>query len=153
MNQSFSIAIVIAALTFAPVPVASASQDDVAVRMATSPSGIEYATGGIGQNSVDRIGELARTGHYNVKLTFAWNKGNFVAGVPVTIHDQNGKKIFDMARSDSLLILHLKEGRYKAVAMYDGKVEERSFDAPATGLAVAHFSWRQPQGSHGIAAR
>lgn len=151
--MKYAVALIVASFAFVAAPLANAAQPEIPIKVVTAPSGIEYATGGVGRDSVAKIDELARTRGFNVKLTFAWDKGNFVAGIPVTIHDAQGNKIFDMPNVDPIVVLHLKQGTYTAAAMYNGKVEQRQFKAPVSGLEVVRFSWPQPMDSPGVAAR
>jgi hypothetical protein len=112
----------------------------------TAPSGVAYATGGVGKASADKMKELAAGRDFNVKLTFAWNTGNFLADIPVMIEDAAGKKVLDLAASGPILLVDLPQGRYTVAARYRGKLEKRVIAVAKGGKQAVHFTWQPPQG-------
>jgi len=119
----------------------------------TAESGVQYVTGGIGDDSRQRVNELARAHHFNVQLVFAWRTGNFVADIPVIVDDAEGNKILALEKSGPILMLHLPLGRYTAAAEYNGATMRHAFEAPKRGMTVVHFAWNQPANSEAIMAR
>ena len=73
---------------------------------------VQYITGGIGKDEVAQVRQLGRKHDFNVQLTFAWNTGNFLADIPVTITDARGNPVFTLEKSDPVLMLRLPAGRY-----------------------------------------
>lgn len=122
-------------------------------RVMTADSGVQFVTGGIGEDSRQRVNALARAHHFNVQLVFAWRTGNFVAGIPVIIDDAEGNKILALEKSDPLLMLRLPPGRYTATAEYNGATVRHTFEALARGVKIVPFAWDKPAGSEAIAAR
>lgn len=114
---------------------------------------VQYITGGIGKDEVAQVRQLGRKHDFNVQLTFAWNTGNFLADIPVTITDARGKPVFTLEKSDPVLMLRLPAGRYTATATYDGTMMKQTFNAPAHGTRNVRFAWQRPQDSLGMTAR
>ena len=114
---------------------------------------VHYITGGIGKNEVAQLRQLARKHDFNVQLTFAWNTGNFLADIPVTIIDARGNPVFTLEKSDPVLMLRLPAGRYTATATYDGATMKHAFEAPAHGTRTVRFGWQRPHDSMGMTAR
>lgn len=144
--------IIASLFALAAVPYGNAATKP-AVEIGNMRSGVMYATGGIGQDSVNKVRELARDRDFNVQLSFAWKAGNFIAGIPVTIRNANGRQVLALASSDPLLLVRLPAGRYTATAVYQGKTIKRTIEAPHRGMQVVHFSWQKPTGSLGMTAR
>jgi len=119
----------------------------------TAESGVQYVTGGIGDDSRQRVNELARAHHFNVQLVFAWREGNFVADIPVIVDDAEGNKILALEKSGPILVLRLPRGRYTATAEYNGATIKHRFQAPKRGMTVVHFAWNKPADSEAITAR
>ena len=119
---------------------------DHPAKVVTAPGGISYITGGIGKDSAQRLDEMARGGDFNVKMTFSWNKGNYVADVPVKIEDASGNTVLEVAAADPILLVKLPLGQYTATARYDGAAEKRAINVGKGGQHDVHFTWAQPQG-------
>lgn len=132
-----------------PVNAAVYAQPQIMIEKAN----VQYVTGGIGKDEVEKVRQVGRKHDFNVQLTFAWNTGNFLADIPVTITDARGNPVFTLEKSDPVLMLRLPAGRYTAMATYDGATMKHAFEAPAHGTRTVRFAWQRPQDSLGITAR
>ena len=101
-------------------------------------------TGGIGDDSRQRVNELARAHHFNVQLGFAGRDDTFVADIPVIIDNAEGNKILALEKSGPILMLRLPRGGYTATAEYNGATIKHRFEAPKHGMTVVHFAWNKP---------
>ena len=125
------------------VPQGAARAKAVPDRIETANSGVQYVTGGIGDDSRQEVNRLAREHHCNVKLVFARRSGNFVADIPVIVDDAQGNKVLALQKSDSILMLRLPPGWYTARAEHNGAEIKHSFEAPESGVKLIPFSWRK----------
>lgn len=101
-------------------------------------NGVEYMTGGIGQEERQAMEELA-TG-YTLKLVFALTSGNYLSGVRVTILKSTGEHALEAVTNGPWLYAKLPEGQYTLKAAHQGQEQTRSLEV-GKGLRVATIHW------------
>ena len=101
--------------------------------------GIPYISGGAGVEERDQLQTQSR--EYNVKLTFAIKEGNYLSDIPVTIVDNQGRKVLEAVAEGPLFYTKLPPGTYKVIAQADGKTHEQTVQVNQQRLAQVQFSW------------
>lgn len=123
-------------LSAAPLVSAADLNDNETVQTA---GGVSYVSGGVGSDSIDHLGSLARD--FNLKLVFALKSGNYVSGVNVSIADAKGKKLLDTTSEGPWFLTKLPVGNYQIVATLDGKAEKRTVAVGTEKLKTIDFRW------------
>jgi hypothetical protein len=116
-------------------PVASANND--AIVQATG--GVSYVSGGVGTDSIDRLGSLA--GDFNLKLVFALKSGAYVSDVRVAIADAAGKTLLDATSEGPWFLTRLPVGNYQIVATFAGNAVKRQVAVGTEKLKTIDFRW------------
>lgn len=101
--------------------------------------GITYVSGGVGLESRAAMEAMAKD--YNVKLVFALESGEYVAGVRVDIRGASGAKLLEAVADGPWLMARLPAGEYTIGATYAGKTQSRKASVKATGRQALHFRW------------
>jgi hypothetical protein len=117
------------------VPVANATSDEIV----QTAGGVSYVSGGVGTDSIDRLGSLARD--FNLKLVFALKSGDYVSDVKVTIADAAGKTLLDTTSDGPWFLTKLPAGKYQIVATFAGNAEKRTIAVGAEKLKTVDFRW------------
>lgn len=117
------------------VPLASA-ESDVVVRAA---GGVSYVSGGVGDESLDRIKGLVAD--FNVKLVLALNNGEYLSDVRIAIADSQGKTLVDTPSEGPWFLVNLPAGTYQLVATYAGKEVRRQVAVGPGKLTTVHLRW------------
>ncbi|HKA45465.1 MAG TPA: carboxypeptidase-like regulatory domain-containing protein [Burkholderiales bacterium] len=100
---------------------------------------IAYVSGGVGDDSSDRMASLAR--EYNLKLMFTLTEGNYLADVSVVVTDARGNRLIDDVSNGPFFFAKLPPGQYTVAATFDGKTQTRKVNL-GKGMQQAHMSWR-----------
>lgn len=127
------------------VSFASAGSDAI-VR---TDGGVSYVSGGVGTDSIDRLGSLAAD--FNLKLVFALKSGEYVSGVSVAITDAAGKTLLDTTSDGPWLLTKLPVGNYHIVATFAGNAAQRQIAVNATKLRTVDFRWASALGREAAA--
>ena len=101
--------------------------------------GIPYIRGGVGDEERDLLQTQSR--EYNVKLTFAAKEGNYLADIPITIVDAQGKKVLEAVAEGPLFYTKLSPGTYTVIAQADGQTHQQKVQVNQQQLAQLLFSW------------
>lgn len=117
------------------VPIASAESDAV-VR---ETGGMRYVSGGVGEESLDRINSLASD--FNIKLVFALSTGEYLSDVKIAIADRTGKTLLDTTSEGPWFLATLPAGTYQVVATFAGKEVKRQIAIGPEKLKTIHFRW------------
>lgn len=125
--------ILLGAASFVP---AAGPDNDAIVKTA---GGVSYVSGGIGLESRERLGSLARD--FNLKLVFATSSGEYVSGVRVAIADAAGKTRLDAISEGPWFLTRLPAGNYQIVATSGGKAVKRQTAIGAANLTTIDFRW------------
>lgn len=106
----------LASLCFAATPMVAQ-----ALQVGTTPSGLHYASGGIGQ--AERQALQAQRQDYSFWLTTAARRsGAYLANVEVRIVDaDSGRLVLQHTMDGPWLFVALTPGRYEVRALYQGK--------------------------------
>src|SRR5215470_6670699 len=83
--------------------------------------GIPYISGGVGTEEHDLL--QAQSREYNVELTFAVKAGNYLADIPLTIVDNQGRKVLEAVSEGPLFYTKLPPGAYTVIAQADGQTQ------------------------------
>jgi len=102
-------------------------------------NGISYLSGGTDQQETATLRDAAR--FYNLYLTFAGRKRARLAGVNARIYRPNGTLIFNTYADGPLMLVRLAPGRYRVVAVYDGKTIIKGVTVPKHGTAARRLWW------------
>ena len=140
-RKHFHAALFVAALVLAAGPVAA--QSDAVPAPMTTPAGVSYLSGGVGAGQQQAMKDVMK--EYNLRLTFAQQGGDYLAGVKVTIDQTAGKMasapVLDATSNGPMLFAKLPAGKYRVRAAVDGQVQTRTVDV-GEGRAqdlVVHF--------------
>lgn len=102
--------------------------------------GITYLSGGIGRD--ESAAMKAEAKNYPLSLVFSAGKeGEYVADVPVTIKDRAGKVVLDTVSSGPIILLKLPAGKYRVVALRQGKALQRTVVVKAKSERQVSFHW------------
>lgn len=115
-------------------PVAGA--DDAIVR---TTSGVNYVSGGIGLESIDKLNVLAKD--FNLKLVFALTSGAYLSDVAVAITNPAGKTLLTTTSDGPWFFTKLPAGNYTIVATFAGTAVTRQAAVGAATLRVIHMRW------------
>jgi hypothetical protein len=116
-------------------PGASAKADEVVM----ASSGVSYVSGGAGTEAVDRLRGMEKD--FNLKLVFAFNNGEYLAEVGVTVVDAANHVMLDTASEGPWLLARLPAGNYQVNANYRGSVEHRAVTVGGSTLRTVDFRW------------
>ncbi len=96
------------------------SQETTIIKPQTTPSGIEYVSGGIGDRQQDAMNVMRKD--YNLRLTFARpGSGEYLADVRVMIENADNAKVLDTTSPGPLLFAKLPPGAYRITAEFEGQ--------------------------------
>jgi uncharacterized protein YigE (DUF2233 family) len=117
--------------------VCAASSDSEAVFQ--TPNGISYVSGGVGDESIDRLNAMARD--FNLKLVFALKSGEYLSDVGVRIADAKGNVLVETTADGPWFFSRLPAGRYQIAVSYAGKVIKQAITLNAKTLRHVDFRW------------
>lgn len=137
MNRKFLARSLLAIVFGSAALVSVARADNDAVVQTTD--GVSYVSGGIGTESLERIGSLARD--FNLKLVFALHSGEYVNDVRVAIANAKGKTLLDTASEGPWFLTKLPAGNYQVVATFAGKAVKRQVAVGRAKLKTVDFRW------------
>jgi len=101
--------------------------------------GMYYVSGGVGEDSVERLNARARD--FNLKLVFTLNEGNYLADVGVVIVDVKGAKLIEHTAEGPFFFAKLPAGQYSVTATNEGKAVTRKVAVGASNLRTEYFRW------------
>ena len=113
-------------------------QAAVPAEKAGSGSGVAYVSGGVGDDSSDRMASMGR--EYNMKLMFTLNEGNYLSDVHVAVTDSRGGKVIDDVANGPFFFAKLPPGQYTVTATHEGKTQTRKMSV-GKGMQSAHLRW------------
>ena len=106
-------------------------------------------SGGVGKDQADAMRAVAS--RYNVRLVLAEARkpsAAFLAAVPVTLTDAEGRVLLRIKTDGPFLFLHLPPGRYSVKAKVTGRTLSRSFAVKSKGAQHIALIWPMPPGEH-----
>jgi hypothetical protein len=135
-SKSFANIFLVLLLGAAALAPAAGPDNDTIVKTSGS---VSYVSGGIGMESRDRLGSLARD--FNLKLVFASTSGEYVSGVRVAVADAAGKTLLDATSEGPWFLAKLPAGNYQIVATLAGKAVKRQSAVGTAKLTTIDFRW------------
>jgi hypothetical protein len=142
VNRWFDLVLVlfVGAAVLWPLPAPAETAPEAAYyKEGQTPQGFPYMTGGISVEERNAMTE--RDDAYNLKLVFAEKSGVYLAGVPLTIMDRNGKEIAAITSEGPWFYIKLPPGTYHASAMVDGESRKIDLSVPDSGAVARIFHW------------
>jgi hypothetical protein len=86
---------------------------------ASASSDMPVYSGGVGDDEMNYIKSVEH--QYDLKLMFTEASGTFLADLPVTIHDKQGRAVVTTVTNGPILLVNLPAGNYSVTAS-DGNV-------------------------------
>jgi hypothetical protein len=108
------------------------------VNVEKSAEGVEYVSGGIGEDAQQQLNERAKD--FNLKLVFTLNEGNYIADVNVAVKDAKGRTVVEDLAEGPIFLAKLPPGQYNVTANYDGKTQTRKLRV-GQGLRTEYLRW------------
>ncbi|MGN6319474.1 carboxypeptidase-like regulatory domain-containing protein [Trinickia sp.] len=105
--------------------------------MVLRQNGIEYVSGGIGEEQVAAMRQMAS--HYSLNVMVAGRGGEYLSDVDVTIASATGKNVFTARTDGPYLLVRLPAGRYRVTAQSGQASQTRQVTVPAHGTARLDF--------------
>ena len=112
--------------------------DPSALPATQTQNGITYVTGGIGDPEAAAMKAAAR--NYDLILTFAERRGDYLADVKVDIKDMKGDTVLDIV-SGPILLVNLPSGRYTIQAEEYGKLVVKTVDVTSRHHEQVVYAW------------
>jgi hypothetical protein len=111
----------------------------------TTPEGIQYANGGIGEEEADTLSQMATD--YSLNLILSQGDGGKIVNVEVTIYDAQGKSVFTLSNAGPQLLVNLPPGRYRIMATYKGVKQSNTFtlDGRKTNRVIMNWKASKPE--------
>jgi len=107
-----------------------------------SEGAISFVSGGVGRAEQEALKQLRPD--FNLQLIFAHKGGAFLARLPVSIADADGRQLLETVSRGPYFFARLPAGVYRITAEHEGEAQSRSINVPATGVAAAAFYWSPP---------
>lgn len=101
--------------------------------------GVSFVSGGFGEDERDQL--QAMQGQFNLKLIFAIDAGNYLAGIDVRIIDQQGSTLVETTSDGPILMASLPAGTYTVGVDHKGDEKQRTVDVGSQGMTEANFTW------------
>ena len=123
---------------------AGASFAQAAMPEPKTSNGIEYVTGGFGDDMAQAF--KAAESEYPLALTFAEDAGGgsrpYLAEVDVTIKDQSGATVLEVPSTGPYFLAKLKPGKYRVEATHMGKTQTQNVTVGEGGSGRHVMTWK-----------
>jgi hypothetical protein len=106
-----------------------------------SSAGIDYVTGGVGDEATQELRQFASDNGYNLKGFFTLNTGNFVSDVRVALKNERGRTLVDDVADGPMFFAKVPPGNYSLTATYEKKTETQKMRIGQRDTRVAYFRW------------
>jgi len=103
-------------------------------------AGIPYLSGGIGLDEREALRSLAN--EYNLQLSFALKRGNYLSDVEVLIADDRGATVLAAISQGPWFFTELPAGTYHIRAKMLGQSLEQVARVPQQGQSRLSFLWQ-----------
>lgn len=100
---------------------------------------LRIVSGGIGAADQQRLEEQAD--EYNLHLLLTDEKGNYLAGVAVVVHDAAGNEVTRLTSDGPIVMAALRPGRYTVEAGFAGSTQRQSLTVPRGGHREVVLRW------------
>ncbi|SEA35655.1 hypothetical protein [Paraburkholderia sartisoli] len=101
--------------------------------------GIDFVTGGVGQDEAAALRQLASG--YNMRATFTLGNGEYLSGVAVQVSRADGTVMLSTRTEGPYLFARLPSGRYRVLATVDGVTRARELYVPSRGGVRFTLTW------------
>jgi hypothetical protein len=108
------------------------------VNVEKTSNGIEYVSGGVGEDALAQLNERAKD--YNLKLVFTLNEGNYLADVDVAVKDSSGRTVVQDLAEGPIFMAKLPAGQYTVAATYEGRTTTRKLKV-GKALRTEYLRW------------
>lgn len=102
---------------------------------------VSWVSGGIGEDSRERLAALAAGFGFNLKVTFALQSGDYLSAVAVRIVDAGGRTVLETTSEGPIMLVRLPAGRYEFAATVGGRELKQRLSVVAGRTATAVFRW------------
>ena len=107
-------------------------------------NGIEYVTGGFGDDMAEAF--KSAQSEYPLALTFAEDAGGgsrpYLAEVDVSIKDQSGETVLEVPSTGPYFLAKLKPGKYRVEATHMGKTQTQNVTVGEGGSGRHVMTWK-----------
>lgn len=108
------------------------SSESYVIEPATSASGIEYVSGGVGADQREAMAAVRQ--NYNLHLTFARPKsGEYLSQVSVMIQNHKREQVLAEVSDGPMFFARLPAGTYKVTAEFQGKSQTKAVKVGSRG--------------------
>jgi hypothetical protein len=113
--------------------------DDITIQQ--DANGVNYVTGGIGSEEVEALESFKK--QFNLYFLFSEGKiGRLVDDVDISILDTKNQIVFSREHAAPRLLMSLPNGKYTAVASYQGNTQRYSFTSIAKKHQRIILNWK-----------
>jgi len=138
-SKIFSTLIAVTMVVFA-APALAANSNLLSLPQPVNDGNVNYITGGIGD--AERQDLEAQAKNFNLLITDANKKGQYVVDNNFTITRKNGRDVVNIDNAGPLLYAKLPPGQYKITAMNGNQREVENIKISANREDHLHLIWR-----------
>lgn len=102
---------------------------------------VAWVSGGVGEESRERLNALSAGFGFNLKLTFALASGDYLSAVAVRIVDAGGRTVLETTSEGPILLARLPAGRYECFATVGGRELKQRLTVAEGRLGATVFRW------------
>ena len=95
---------------------------------------VPWISGGVSSEARDEMRKVAPA--YSVHLMFSNPQGSYLADIPFTVIEPNGRELYSGVSTGPLLYLKLPPGIYQIAVQLDGVWQKRNIRAGTAGVPV-----------------
>ena len=109
-----------------------------------SQNGIDYLSGGIGEEELTAIKQVTRD--YNLHIMFSAGSTNaYVSDIKLTINRVRGKNLLSLEQVGPLVYIKLSAGQYDITAESEGHVQKRRITVGSKASKSLQFHWNSSE--------
>jgi hypothetical protein len=101
--------------------------------------GIDYVTGGVGEDEAAALRAVAS--RYSMRARFTSSSGEFLSGVKVLLSRVNGALVFVATTDGPYLYAQIPPGHYRIVAVSNGVERASDINVPSRGGVSVALTW------------
>lgn len=105
-----------------PLPVSARTTPASGIAMGETAQGTKFMSGGVGVE--ERRQMLRKAAGYDLDLSFADGRGDYLSDVNVTVSDEHGKEVLSTTTAGPWLYVALPPGKYDVKASFGNRTEE-----------------------------
>ena len=115
---------------------------DLPVPSPQSQGDVTFVTGGIGIDEADAFRAAAQ--QYNLRVTFASLRGEYYAGVKITLRDAHGRTVIETTSDGPFVYFNLRPGKYQVTAENLGQSVTRTALVREKRGTELYIRWKAP---------